>query len=343
MNPRAGAGLNVMVTVAPDEDALLEAARDGDEAAFRGLVEPHYRELHAHCYRMLASVHDADDALQDALLRAWRGMPRFQGRSSLRSWLYRIATNTSLDLIAHRPTRVLPLDDAPAAERAWVEPYADERLGLEDGHASPHARFEHRESVELAFVAALQHLAPNQRAALILRDVMGFSAKESAAALETTVPAVNGALRRARRGLDGRLPDASQQTTLRALGDAQLRAVVERYTRALEDGDVDGLLALLTADAAWSMPPDGAWFRGHAALAEFLRAGPLRVRWRHLPAQANGQPAVGCYAWDEARGEFRAAVLDVLSLRGGLICDVTAFVDPALFPRFGLPDALPAR
>src|SRR5919106_1809962 len=180
------------------ERKLLEAARGGDEDAFRRLVEPHRSELHAHCYRMLGSAHDADDALQDALLRAWRGLAKFEGRSSLRTWLYRITTNACLDAIARRPKRVLPVDYGPAADPAdgpdeplvesvWIEPYADERLGLEDGYAAPEARYERRESVELAFIAALQHLPATQRAVLILRDVLGFSAKETAESLDTTV------------------------------------------------------------------------------------------------------------------------------------------------------------
>ena len=183
------------------EQELLEAAQGGDEDAFAGLVEPHRGELHAHCYRMLGSVHDAEDALQDAHLRAWRGMGSFEGRSSLRSWLYTIATNTCLDAIARRPKRVLPVDYGPAAdphdgpgepivESIWVEPYPDEKLGLEDGYAAPDARYEQREAVELAFIAALQHLPANQRAVLILREVLGFSAKEVAESLETTVASV---------------------------------------------------------------------------------------------------------------------------------------------------------
>ena len=221
---------------------MLEAARGGDEDAFRRLVEPHRGELHAHCYRMLGSVHDAEDALQDALLRAWRGLARFEGRSSLRSWLYTIATNTCLDLIERRPKRVLPVDYGPAAdphdgpgeplvESVWVEPYPDEKLGVEDGYAAPEARYEQRESVELAFIAALQHLPANQRAVLILREVLGFSAKEVADTLDTTTASVNSALQRARATVDERLPEQSQQATLRALGDDDLREVVDTLRR----------------------------------------------------------------------------------------------------------------
>jgi RNA polymerase sigma-70 factor, ECF subfamily len=322
------------------ERELLEAARGGDDDAYRRLVEPHRRELHAYCYRMLGSVHDAEDALQDALLRAWRGLSGFAGRSSLRAWLYRIATNACLDLVARRPKRMLPIDE-PLVESAWIEPYPD--VGIEDGLAGPAARYEQREGVELAFIAALQHLAPNQRAALILREVLGFSAREAADALQTTVPSVNSALRRARERTRERLPERSQQATLRALGDDRLRALVERYIDALERADVDAILALLTEDATWSMPPHAQWFGGHEAIASFLRDGPFRVRWRHVPTHANGQPAVGCYAWDAERRAYVAAVLDVLSLRDGRISAVTAFVDPQAFARFGLPDELPTR
>src|SRR3712207_4248502 len=201
------------------EAPLLEAARAGDENAFAGLIEPYRGELHAHCYRMLGSVHDAEDAMQEVQLRAWRALDRFEGRSSLRSWLYTIATNTSLNLIAKRPQKVLPIDYGPTrdphadglglppAEDVWIEPYPDEVVGLEDGFAAPEARYELRESVELAFVAALQHLPPNQRAALILREVLGFSAQETADALETSVQSVNSALQRARKTVDEKLPE----------------------------------------------------------------------------------------------------------------------------------------
>jgi RNA polymerase sigma-70 factor (ECF subfamily) len=284
---------------------------------------------------MLGSVHDAEDSLQEALLRAWRGLPRFQDRSSLRTWLYRISTNTCLDALARRKKRVLPVDFGPAAdthdspgeplaESVLIEPYPDD----------PEAGYEQRESVELAFVAALQHLPPNQRATLILRDVLGFSAQEAADALGTSVVSVNSALQRARRTIDERLPDRSQQATLRALGDERVRELVDRYMDALERGDVDAVVALLAEDATWSMPPCPAWYRGEA-LAAFLAEYPGRERWRHVPARANGQVAVGCYMWDEARAGFYIAVLDVLTLRGDKVAAVTAFLAPWLFRRFG--------
>src|SRR6267378_19079 len=213
------------VTETLRERQLLTAARDGEEDAFRRLVEARRGELHAHCYRMLGSLHDAEDALQEALLRAWRGIGRFEGRSSLRSWLYTIATNVCLDAIGRRPKRVLPLDYGPASdphvapgepivESVWLEPYPDEMLGLEDGFAGPAASYERREGVELAFIAALQHLPATQRAVLIMREVLGFSAKEAAATLETTTASVNSALQRARNAVDARVPEQSQQATL---------------------------------------------------------------------------------------------------------------------------------
>jgi len=342
---------------------LLEAAREGNDDAFRRLVEPHQRELHAHCYRMLGSVHDADDALQDALLRAWRGLAKFDGRSSLRSWLYRITTNTCLDLISRRPKRVLPIDHGPAAdpgddlgepliESVWVEPYADEMLGLEDGYSSPEARYERRESVELAFIVALQHLPATQRVALILRDVLGFSAREAAETLETTVASVNGALRRARKAAAERLPAQSQQVALRALGDDGLGKLVKRYVDAWEQGDVDAILAMLVEDATFTMPPLPTWYRGHQAIALFLTRYALRDRWRLVPARANGQLAFACYAWDAETESHTALSLDVLTLEGTRATEVTSFVTPYtrgparerfaadVFERFGLPDRL---
>ena len=273
-------------TSTTQEQRLIQAARGGDESAYGQLVESYRRELHAHCYRMLGSVHDAEDALQESLLRAWRGLPRFEGRSSLRSWLYTIATNTCLNAIARRPKRVLPIDYAPASdphegpgepvvESVWVEPYPDETLGLEDGFASPEARYEQREAVELAFVAALQNLAPNQRAVLILREVLGFSAREVADSLETSVPSVNSALQRARKTVEERLPDQSQQATLRALGDDSLREVVDGYVEAWQRGDVEAVVSMLTEDASFTMPPLRTWFHGREEIGIFLDGWPL--------------------------------------------------------------------
>jgi RNA polymerase sigma-70 factor (ECF subfamily) len=359
------------------ERELLEAARGGDEHAYGRLVEPHRSELHVHCYRMLGSVHDAEDALQDTLLRAWRGLARFEGRSSLRSWLYTIGTNTCLSMIARRPKRVLPIDYGPAAdphdgpgepvvESVWVEPYPDERMGLEDGFAAPEARYELRESVELAFVAALQHLPPNQRGVLILREVLGFSAREVADSLETTVASVNSALQRARTAVDERLPEQSQQATLRSLGDDALRDLVDRYVEAWERGDVEAVVAMLAEDATFAMPPLRTWYRGRDAIAVFLAGWPLSGdwRWRHVRTRANGQEALAFYSWDAEGESYLPFALNVLTLRGALISDVAAFVarstplpdrnvyarwpeqpaDPtrlmATFERFGLPERL---
>jgi RNA polymerase sigma-70 factor (ECF subfamily) len=334
------------------ERELLAAARTGDEAAYRSLVEPRRAELHAHCYRMLGSVQDAEDAVQETLLRAWRGLPRFEGRSTLRAWLYTIATNACLNGIARRPKRVLPVDHVPPSfvgeppgrplvESVWLEPYADEQLGIDSGYAAPEARYEQRESLELAFVAALQHLPPRQRAVLILREVLGFSADETAASLETTRASVNSAMQRARKTLDALLPERSQQTTLRSLGDERVRALAERYADAIERADVETLLAMLTEDAVWSMPPLATWYTGREAISAFLVEYPLSLRWRHLPTRANGQVAVGCYPWSEERGCFVAEVIDVLTLRGEQIAGVTAFISPEIFARFGLPAELP--
>jgi RNA polymerase sigma-70 factor (ECF subfamily) len=358
---------------------LLEAARGGDEGAFRALVEPLRGELHAHCYRMLGSLHDAEDALQDAMLRAWRALARFEGRSSVRSWLYKIATNTCLDVIARRPKRVLPIDygpptdphvgpGEPVIESVWVEPYPDEKLGLEDGYASPDARYERRESVELAFIAALQHLAPQQRAVLILREVLGYSAREVAATLETTVASVNSALQRARAAVEDRLPEQSQQKNLRQLDDDEIRDLVNNYVDAWERNDLNAVVSMLTEDATIAMPPLASWFGGRDQVADFLARFPMSGiwRWKALPARANGQPALGFYTWDEDEQKYLPFALNVLTLRGTKVKDIVAFAVRttdipeekgfehwaaeateaprvmAVFERFGLPSALPA-
>jgi RNA polymerase sigma-70 factor, ECF subfamily len=334
-----------------DERRLLDAARGGDEDAFRRLIEPYRAELHAHCYRMLGSIHDAEDALQEALLRAWRGLHGFKGGRPLRPWLYRIATNTSLDALAKRPKRVLPIDQSspataesgpgePILERIWVEPYPNEAMGVPAGYAAPEARYEQRESVELAFIAALQYLPARQRAVLILREVLGFSAREVAEFLETTSASVNSALQRARKVVEERLPAQSQQVTLRSLGDQGLREVVKRYVEAWESRNVEAMVAMLVDDATFAMPPHPHWFRGRDTVIAFI-AGTGRPRLRHLPAQANGQPAIGWYLWDAERAAYLAVSLEVLTLEGTRVREIHAFVFPELFPAFGLPAELP--
>jgi RNA polymerase sigma-70 factor (ECF subfamily) len=304
-------------------------------------LEPFRSELHAHCYRMLGSVHDAEDVLQEVSLRAWRGRPDFEGRASLRTWLHRIATNACLNALERKERRVLPVEFGPAAhaDTALYESL-DGALWLEPLPDDPAQRIADRESVELAFVAAVQHLPPNQRVALLMFDVLGFSAQEIAAAMATTSASVRSALQRARRLVEERLPERSQQATLAALGDAGQRKLVAHYTAMLQQHDVEGMLALLTEDATWSMPPMPTWFRGHDAIAAFLAQAPFRIHWRHRPARANGQLAVGCFAWDDAAGAFLAYALDVLDLRGDRIASVISFVDGARFPAFGLPPAI---
>jgi len=340
-------------TSATERDAvLLQLALRGDARAYEELVSRHRSALHAHCYRMLGSLDDADDALQEALLRAWRGLKRFEQRSSFRTWLYKIATNSALQLAGRRPRRRLSSGHGPAvapqppreplSESVWIEPYPDEFLELEDRTTAPAARYEQRESVELAFIATVQHLPPRQRAVLLLRDVLDFSAREVADLLDATVPSVNSALQRARHTTAERVPDQSQQATLRSLGHGRARQLVDSYMEAFEQADVDALVELLTEDVAWSMPPFPTSFRGRDAVMPFLEEYPLTERWRHLPIYASGQLAVGCYLWRAKEGQYAAAVLDVLTLRGDRIAEVTAFIAPRLFSRFGLPVKLPA-
>jgi RNA polymerase sigma-70 factor, ECF subfamily len=329
--------------VAEDFPPDLERTRDGDDAAFSRLVEPLRRELHAHCYRMLGSVHDADDALQDAMVRAWRHIARFEGRSTVRTWLYTVATRTCLDVIERRGRRALPVDlgpasphavahDTPRTDVAWLGPYPDAELP-----------YEQREAVELAFVAACQHLPGNQRAALLLFEVLGFIAAEIAEVMATSVASVNSALQRARRVVAERVPPRSQQATLRSLGDARLRALVDGYSAALERGDADSLVALLTEDVTWAMPPLPHWYVGLDAVADFAKAVPLGDcgAWRRLPTSANSQPALGSYRWDEAAGAHTGFALDVLTVREDRIAAITTFIGAAHLAVFGLPAAVP--
>ena len=309
---------------------MTEAIRSADEAAFEELIERHRRGLHAHCYRMLGSVHDADDALQEALLGAWKGLSGFEGRSSLRSWLYTIATNASLRVLERRRRRELPGgtgagDDPgaplaePLAEPVWIEPYPDEPL-----------RYEEREGVELAYVAALQLLPPNQRAVLLLRDVLGFSARETAETLETSVAAVNSALQRARAKLERERPARSQQETLRALGDERSRELVARFVDAWNRADVPAIVAMLSEDATFSMPPLPTWFRGRDDIAAFITGRIFRSTWRFEVTSAGGQPAMLGRRRDHDSGRYVLRALTVFTFEGERIAALTAFLDAAV-------------
>ncbi|MET9313057.1 RNA polymerase subunit sigma-70 [Kribbella sp. NPDC003505] len=303
---------------------LLDAARAGDEHAFGRLVDPWRGELHAHCYRMLGSDADAEDAVQETLLRAWSGLHGYEDRGSIRPWLYKIATNRCLTLIERRGRReVETLDPYPESRLAWTSTL------------TPEAELLALESVELAFVASLQHLSALQRAVLLLRDVLAFSAREVAELLETTVAAVNSALQRARAVVSD-VP--SQQQTLRALGESGERDLVRRYVAAWEARDVDAIVAMLAADAKYSMPPLPDWFLGRDAIRTFLLDGPLQEEWRFLPARANGQLAFGTYLLQGDR--YVPGGLDVVVLRGSAIVEVVSYLE-ADFPAFGLPVELP--
>jgi RNA polymerase sigma-70 factor (ECF subfamily) len=321
--------------------ALLDAARSGDAAAFDKLVAPYRSELIGYCYRMLGSLQDAEDVVQDSLVRAWRGIGRLDERGFVRAWLYKIATNRCLTVIAQRGRRELPVDipaltsqtgtpqtDTPRTDISWLEPYPD---------VSPERRYLSRESVELAFVAALQHLSARQRAALILREVLSFSAAEVAEQLDTTPAAVNSALQRARSAIGSARP--TQQTVFRDLGDAAVQEIVVRWADAWEAGDVDAIVAMLADEARYSMPPLPRWYRGKVEIREFLVHGPLQSRWRFLPATANGQIAFGTYMWDEAAAAYVPGGLDVLTLREGRVAEITAFLGADL-TKFGLAPRL---
>jgi len=338
----------------PHEDTLLASAKDGDRQAFQQLTEPHRRELQVHCYRMIGSFHDAEDLVQETLLRAWRGLQAFDGRASTRYWLYRIATNACLNVLATRASagRVLPETHGPASEQMpdrepasdidWLEPYPDSALErIADNAPGPDARYEMRESVQLAFIAAIQLLPPRQRAALLLRDVLGWSAVESARLLDSSVAAVNSALQRARVTLEERLPGGPPRIATPA-SDAQ-RALLDRYVRAWESRDVAGFTALLKEDAVMSMPPWKQWYRGRTAIAAFFgRTGRPggHAPFRLVPTAANRQPAFAFYSrWQSPEWRFHSVQL--LTLHEHSVAAMTSFVMPALASVFDLPVVLP--
>jgi RNA polymerase sigma-70 factor (TIGR02960 family) len=337
----------------PDDalgESTLARARAGDEEAFRELTEPHRRELQLHCYRILGSVQDAEDLVQETLLAAWRSVETFEGRSSVRAWLYRIATNLCLNALrarSRRPQQGQTVADSPAPTRltepVWVQPYPDVLLEeIPDRSPEPAARYEARESIELAFIVALQRLPPRQRAALVLRDVLGFRTAEVAAMLDTGEASVKGALQRAREALRDRLPDAERERAPRPNSDRE-RQLAGRFADAVESGDIDEVVALLTDDALLTMPPQPLEYQGHEAIAAFLRhRAELRgASLRVVPTRANTQPAFACYLPDAQAAIARPYGLIVLTLEGEAIAAITWFADTGLFRHFGLPRTLP--
>jgi RNA polymerase sigma-70 factor, ECF subfamily len=326
------------------EQVLLARARAGDEDAFGVLVAPYLRELHAHCYRMLGSVHDAEDVLQEVLMRAWRHLGAFEGRGSVRGWLYRIATNRCLTARSRAATSpgpgagpAPPPPNAGDVEVTALEPYPDQWLAGLAGHSDPAASYEVRESVKLAFLTAIQLLPPRQRAALLLRDVLAFSAAETAHILRTSEAGVNSALQRARATMEGHRASGR----IREIGTPDPgieRRLLDRFAAAWHACDIPALVSVLAEDALLTMPPAPLAYRGRAAIASFFAtvpAGGDLAAIRLIPTRANGQPAVAAYLRDGAIA--RAYGIMVLTVHQGLIGEVTGFADPALFPLFGLP------
>ena len=346
------------------DETTVAAARAGDESAFETLVERHRRELRVHCYRMLGSFEESEDLVQETFLRAWRNLAGFEGRSTFRAWLYRIATNACLDALDGRSRRVLPhhvegpsdphAPLPPAADIAWLQPFPD-RLTEPDPRWEPVAPSEGepdsvavaRETIELAFLAAIQHLPLRQRAVLILRDVLGWSAKETAEQLESSVASVNSALQRARATLREHLPERRLEWAPASRPSEQERAVLRRYMEAVERADLAALAELLAEDVRAMMPPWPMWFQGRDAVL-----ATLRVSWnpdsphysgefRTVATGANQQPALGLYVRVPGERDFRAFAVGVLRIEDGLITELTSFHDLGLFPVFDLPMTLP--
>ena len=329
-------------------EPTLARARAGDEDAFRDLTDRYRRELQLHIYRIVGSTQDAEDLLQETLLAAWRGLDQFEGRASVRAWLYRIATNRSLDAL--RASRRRPEDQRMTqmpeptrwSERVWLEPYPDALLeGIPDEAPGPEARYETKEAIALAFIVGLQHLPAQQRAVLVLRDVLGYRAAEVAEMVETSEPSVNSLLRRARAAFESRLPATQRERA--PLPNSKLeRDIVGRFAETVENGDVDGMVTLLTDDAWVTMPPLPHAYQGHNAITAFLRGSAARrgAPLRLVATRANGQPAFGCYLSVSEADVARAYALFVLTLAGDQISAITWFADSSVFPQFGLPRML---
>ena len=326
----------------------LEAARSGDQHQFSELVEPYRRELRAYCYRMLGSLQDAEDVVQETMLRAWRRLETFEGRASFRAWLYKIATNACLDTLEKTARRTLPVTlSAPANPQVadigtindpvWLDPFPDEWLDQTTVSAEVH--YTQLESVTLAFLTALQVLPPRQRAVLVLCDVLDWRANEVASLLEITVSAVNSALHRARSTLAKHyLAKRTERLTL----SARTRTLLERYVRAWEEADIAGLVSLLKEDATYAMPPSLAWFKGREAIANFFRSRIFvdGVSLRLRPIQVSGQPGFASYLYNPETKQFQAHSIHVLTLDDDQLEDLVTFLNPALFTYFGLPDTL---
>jgi RNA polymerase sigma-70 factor (TIGR02960 family) len=331
-------------------DSDLIRARAGDHQAFAALTDPHRRELQLHCYRILGQVQDAEDAVQETLLSAWRALESFEERSTLRSWLYRIATNRCLNMLrdsGRRPRTgsglaYTPPEPTRYGEVLWLEPYPDALLeGIADGAAGPEARYETREAVTLAFLTALHRLPPRQRAVLVLRDVLGFSAAEVAVMLETTPTSVNSALIRARATIEERGPRAYDRAPLAR--SAQEEELVARFADAFERGDVEPIVALLAEDALLTMPPEPHEYEGHAAIKQVYAQAFARRDNPHrlIPTRANSQPAFVQYVKDPHSDIGRAFGLLVLTLDGDRISHITRFAAISALPHFGLPRTIP--
>jgi RNA polymerase sigma-70 factor (ECF subfamily) len=340
-------------------DDVAAAARAGDEAAFTTLVERHRAELRVHCYRMVGSVDEAEDLVQETFLRAWRRRETYQGRSTIRAWLYRIATNACLDTLDRRARRVLPPDVAPPqapgvtalarTDVAWLQPYPDRLLEpVAPRDAEPDAVAVTRETIELAFVAAVQHLPATQRAVLILRDVLGWPARQAADLLDSSVASVNSALQRARATMRDRLPERRTEWASTAAPTDDERDLVRRYMAAMERADLSAVADLLAADVRATMPPFPLWFQGRDAVVGSLAASwepglPAFVgRFRTLGTEANRQPAVAAYVHEDGDTAYRPFAIGVLRIDAGRITEMTAFHDTGLFAVFGLPSELPA-